>query len=78
MLITVAVATCAVAPQSLCRKVEKDEFCQEVLNARMIDGVLDKGPIHDDIVTFAPTGCALDAEAMVGGWPCQAVTTDHD
>lgn len=42
----------------------------------MMDGALDKGPIHDDIVTFEPTGSALNAEAMLGGWPCQADTTD--
>jgi len=39
-----------------------------------MDGVLDPGAIHGDIQTFEPSGAALAAEALVGGWPCQALT----
>lgn len=54
--------------------MERDTFCQEVLRSRIMDGVLDPGAIHGDIQTFEPSGAALAAEALVGGWPCQALT----
>jgi len=43
-----------------------------VLTSRIKDGFLDPGPIHGDIRTFEPDGEALAAEAVIGGWPCQA------
>lgn len=72
-----AVVSLSLCPNlDFCRgQVERDTFCQEVLRSRIEDGVLDPGEIHGDIKTFVPSGAALAAEALIGGWPCQALTS---
>ena len=35
--------------------VEKDDFCQQVLQARMHDGLLDAAAIASDVVTYKPS-----------------------
>ena len=48
--------------------VEREPFCQRVL-AKHWPGV----PIHDDICTYAPAAGAADL--IVGGFPCQDIST---
>lgn len=55
-------------------KVEKSEYCQQVLRARMQEGSLPNVPICDDVLVFKAEGRAKDAEITVGGFPCQAGT----
>ena len=38
----------------------------------MAEGCISRAPLHDDITTYTPEGEALEAEAILGGWPCQA------
>lgn len=56
-------------------EVERDEFCQKILRARMQDGCLKPAPIAGDIKTFKPKGAALQSETMTAGFPCQAGPT---
>lgn len=48
--------------------VERDPFCQRILRKHWPDV-----PIHDDIRTFNPA--AGSADVVVGGFPCQDVST---
>lgn len=56
--------------------VEIDEYCQEVLKARIRDGLLHAAPIFGDIRKFISEGYAEAYQGMVdvvsGGFPCQA------
>ena len=54
-------------------EVESDEYCQEVLRARIKDQIFDSSAqIWGDVRTFKPKGPATSAEALVAGFPCQA------
>ena len=56
-----------------CRRheVEANPFCQSVLRARMMDGLLPKAPIESDILEFHPTGPYLESVGLTAGFPCQ-------
>lgn len=54
--------------------VEKSEYCQQVLRARMQEGNLPNVPICDDVLVFKAEGRAKDAEITVGGFPCQGLS----
>jgi DNA (cytosine-5)-methyltransferase 1 len=51
--------------------VEKDEYRQAVLHARMRDGRLDRAPIWPDLRTFDGLEWRGLVDAVVGGFPCQ-------
>lgn len=56
----------------LCFKVEKSDFCREILTVRIREGCLEEAELHPDVLRYRPTGSALDARALMAGWPCQA------
>jgi len=51
--------------------VEWDDYCIEVLKARMRDGQLDDAPIWGDITTFNGRPWAGCVDIVTGGFPCQ-------
>lgn len=54
--------------------VEKDEYCQRVIRARIDDGTFDDAPIYSDIRTFNVQFAHLYqgvADIVTGGFPCQ-------
>jgi len=55
--------------------VEYEPYCQEVIKARIKDGLLDSAPIFGDIRAFNAEGYAGAYQGMVdlitGGFPCQ-------
>ena len=51
--------------------VEWDDYCVEVLKARMRDGLLDDAPIWGDITTFDGRPWAGCVDIVTGGFPCQ-------
>lgn len=61
--------------------VEWDAYCQEVIKARIQDGVLHDAPIFGDIREFIASGCAEAYQGMVdvvtAGFPCQHFSTAH-
>lgn len=61
---------------SIASKVESDDFCVEVLKCRQRDGLLPACGISRDVVTYQPSGDALAAELVVGGFPCQVCCSD--
>ena len=52
--------------------MERDDFCQRILKARMSDHCLPKAPIHGDVRTYKPEGEAKYADLVSAGFPCQA------
>jgi len=51
--------------------VEWDDYCVEILRARMRDGLLDDAPIWGDIRTFDGRPWAGLVDIVTGGFPCQ-------
>jgi DNA (cytosine-5)-methyltransferase 1 len=55
--------------------VEIDDYCQQVLAARIADGILDPAPIFGDIAAFIRDGYAERYQGLVdvisAGFPCQ-------
>lgn len=51
--------------------VEKETFCQDILLARMADGVLDRAPIWDDLKCFDGGAWRGLIDVVHGGYPCQ-------
>jgi DNA (cytosine-5)-methyltransferase 1 len=51
--------------------VEREPACQEVLRARMADGVLDWAHVHDDVKSFDDKPCRGVVDLVAGGYPCQ-------
>ena len=52
--------------------VESSAFCKSILEARMSQGMLASGAVHPDITSYHCRGRAREAEALLGGFPCQA------
>jgi DNA (cytosine-5)-methyltransferase 1 len=52
--------------------VEIDNYCQEILKARIRDGLLDDAPIWDDVRTFDGKPWRGCVDIVTGGDPCQA------
>jgi DNA (cytosine-5)-methyltransferase 1 len=57
--------------QTVCY-VEIDTYCQQVLQARIRDGLLDDAPIWDDVRTFDGRPWRGCVDIVAGGDPCQA------
>ncbi len=55
--------------------VEWDDYCQQVIAARIKDGYLDEAPIFGDVREFAQSGAADQyrgiADVVTAGFPCQ-------
>lgn len=51
--------------------VEKEPYCQDILLARMADGVLGRAPIWDDVRRFDATPWRGLLDVVHGGYPCQ-------
>lgn len=51
--------------------VEKEQYCIDVIRARIRDGHLDDAPIYDDIRTFDGTQWRGLIDVITGGFPCQ-------
>lgn len=51
--------------------VEKEAYCQDILFARMADGLLDRGPLWDDLITFDARQWKGLVDIVHGGYPCQ-------
>lgn len=53
-------------------EVESDPYCKQVLECWMAEGNLPHCDIKSDIKTYTPAGLDTLAEALLGGFPCQA------
>ena len=51
--------------------VEKEKFPQQIIRARIEDGLLDAAPIFDNVCTFPGVRFAGLVDAVVAGFPCQ-------
>lgn len=51
--------------------VEKDEYCQKVLRARIRDGYFDDAPIFSDVRTFDGLPYRGKVDCITAGFPCQ-------
>lgn len=51
--------------------VERDAYCQQLLQARMRDGVICDAPVWDDLKTFDGRPWRGHVDFMWGGIPCQ-------
>ena len=68
--ITLAIAPFA-QPLQYC---DLDRYCQSVLLQRMVDGQLDKAPIHTDIRNLHISS-AVNPDMICGGFPCQDISS---
>jgi len=50
---------------------EKDPFCQEILKARIADGLLDDAPIWPDVSNLPGNRYRGYVDAVLAGFPCQ-------
>lgn len=51
--------------------VENDKYCQQVLRARIKDGIFDDAPIFDDVRTFDGLPYRGRVDLITAGFPCQ-------
>ena len=51
--------------------IEIEPYCQEIIKARIKDGLLDDAPIFPDIRAFDGTQCRGVVDLVSGGFPCQ-------
>lgn len=55
--------------------VEKNEYCQRIIRARIDDGIINKAPIFTDVREFIQSGAARQyrgiADVVTAGFPCQ-------
>jgi len=51
--------------------VEREPYAQEILTARMRDGLLDAAPIWPDVTTLDGALLRGGVDCVVGGFPCQ-------
>ena len=51
--------------------VERDSYCQELIQARIRDGMLDDAPIWDDVRSFDGRPWRGCVDIITGGFPCQ-------
>ncbi len=69
-----AVRLSGVQARTVCY-VEWDKYCQQVLEARMRDGVLDDAPIWDDVREFDGTPWRGRVDIITASPPCQPYST---
>jgi DNA (cytosine-5)-methyltransferase 1 len=50
---------------------EKDPFCQQIIRARIADGLLDDAPVWPDVSTLSGEGFRGNVGVVVFGFPCQ-------
>lgn len=55
--------------------VEHDSYCQQVLRARIRDGLFHDAPIWDDVVTFDGLPWRGQVDVVTAGFPCQPWST---
>ena len=55
--------------------VEIDPHCQQIIKARIRDGLLDDAPIWADVSSFDGHQCRGLVDIVTGGFPCQDVST---
>ena len=58
-----------VETQTVCY-VEKEPYCQQIIQTRIKDGYLDDAPIWDDITTFDGRPWRGHVDLVTGGFPC--------
>jgi len=51
--------------------IEIEPYCQEIIQARIKDGLLDDAPIWPDIRAFDGRECRGLVDIVTGGFPCQ-------
>lgn len=51
--------------------VERDEYCQQVIRARIRDGYLDDAPIFPDVRAFSGLPYRGRVDLLTAGFPCQ-------
>ena len=51
--------------------VENDEYCQQVIRARIRDGIFDDAPIFSDVRTFDGLPYRGRVDLITAGFPCQ-------
>ena len=51
--------------------IEIDQYCQQIIQARIRDGFLDDAPIWADIRAFDGGQCRGVVDIITGGFPCQ-------
>ena len=51
--------------------VEIDDYATNIIKARQRDGILDPGPVHDDIKTLDGRKYRGIVDIIFGGFPCQ-------
>lgn len=56
--------------QTVCY-VEWDKYCQQVIQARIRDGIFDDAPIWDDVQTFDGKPWRGSVDIITAGFPCQ-------
>ena len=54
--------------------VEREPYCQQVLEQRIRDGILPDAPIWDDVRTFDGLQWRDCVDAVCGGFPCQDIS----
>jgi DNA (cytosine-5)-methyltransferase 1 len=57
-------------PRTVCY-VEWDTYCQQIIQARIKDGLLDDAPIWDDIKSFDGRPWRGSVDILTAGFPCQ-------
>ncbi len=55
--------------------VEKDPYCQRIIDQRIAEGHLDDAPLWDDITTFDGRPWRGHVDIVTGGFPCQPHST---
>ena len=49
--------------------VEKEPYCQDIIKARIRDGIFTDAPIHDDVDTFDAKPYRGKVDIVTGGFP---------
>lgn len=58
-------------------KVEKSAYCRRVIEARIADGLADRGSIYEDVSKVTAAQLGDDIAGCLAGFPCQARSNFH-